>query len=130
MHLSHRTIQQGNRNDGTDRNDNDDDIDGTDSNGTDGDNDNDGITKKVRRAHTPFLHPHMHACKHSTAAPASACPAFGHCAKHKPPQTATKLQQPGPGRSSLNRPPERPLNRPLNRPLETAHNSPNELGQP
>ena len=69
----------------------------------------------------------MHACKHSTAAPASACPAFGHCAKHKPPQTATKLQQPGPGRSSLNRPPERPLNRPLNRPLETAHNSPNEL---
>ena len=48
MHISHRTIQQGNRNDSYTSNDNDDGIDGTDSSGTDGGNDNNGTNKKVR----------------------------------------------------------------------------------
>ena len=57
MHISHRTIQQGNRNDSNTSNDNDDGIDGTDSSGTDGGNDNNGIIEKVRQARTPLLHP-------------------------------------------------------------------------
>ena len=61
-------LNQDNRNDNDNSNDNDDGIDGANSSGTDGDNDNNGTTKKVRREHTPLLHPCMPACKHSTAA--------------------------------------------------------------
>ena len=60
----------------------DDGIDGTNSSGTVGGIVNNGLIKKVRQARSPSPHPcnALCACKHSTTAPASACPAFGPCA--------------------------------------------------
>ena len=75
------------------------------------------------------LHSTLHACLPASAAlphapthdlAAHACPASGHCAKHKPPKKQQKLQQPRP---------LGPLNRPLD-PLESAHTRPYTLYSP
>ena len=67
-----KALQQGFLNVGNGRDGFDDCIVGTDSSGSNGAVENNGTTKKVRRARTLLLHPCMPACKHSTAAHASA----------------------------------------------------------
>ena len=63
-----KALQQDNYNIGSSGNGTDDGTYGIGSGkGGDG-NENIGSDKKVRRAHTPSLHPCMPACKHSTAA--------------------------------------------------------------
>ena len=104
-----KALQQDNYNIGSSGNGTDDGTYGIGSGkGGDG-NENIGSDEKVRRAHTPLLHSCTHACKHSTAAPASACLAFGHCAKHKPPGKQQSLKgacsdSPDPRSARSNRP--------------------------